>query len=181
MRRPLPLLMVAACTFDAAGVPAGDDAPADARTTDERDAPPGAPDAAPPDAAPPVAPDAAVPDAAPACAYEYRAVTVEATWAAAAADCADDTPGLSHLVVLEDDAENTGVDGLTGNAPIWVGVTDEVTEGTWVTVLGGVQTYLPWGGNAPDGSGDCAERAGNGRWNDLPCASTRRYLCECAP
>ena len=179
MRRLAPwALALAGCSFDPAGVThegAGDDEPgppdggadADAAPTDLTDATP-VPATCPPDYA-----------------DRYRYTDVATTWSAARDDCADDLPGATYLVVIGGEDENALVDGLTGDALIWVGATDADAEGTWVDVLGAPQAFELWGWFEPNNGGwfggeeDCAEMADGGIWNDQGCDSARTYLCEC--
>lgn len=109
----------------------------------------------------------------------------------------------AHLVVFNDAAENTAVVNALNAAGIissvdavWVGYTDQVTEGTWVTLDGTPMTYLNWASGEPNNNGqgssccgipdwlggcqsseawrcqygeDCAQIYSSGQWNDLPC------------
>jgi hypothetical protein len=162
-------------------------------------APDAAPDAPVPDAAVPDAPlpdarpDASVPDAAPdaapicpggytfsaATGSAYRVIDTGRTWAQAEADCEDDGFGV-HLVVVNDAPENAIVDGfLTG--PLWVGVTDRITEDSFLAVTGGTAPYLDWNTLQPDNffDEDCVTVTENGRNTDIDCGSSRNYVCEC--
>jgi hypothetical protein len=180
-------LLLPACSFDPAGVPHDGSAPVlDANGPDAPggDAPIG--DGAPADAAPV--------DAAPTCpdGYQaaaglghYRFVDANATWAVALADCADDLPGLTHLAVIGDDAENDHADDVSGTRDVWIGATDAADEGVWLDVLGAAQVYDNWALFEPNNGGvsgpdeHCAELYDGGAWNDLRCEMPLRYLCEC--
>lgn len=62
---------------------------------------------------------------------------------------------------------------------IWIGVTDRITEGMYLRVTGGVQTYLPWGIGEPDAE-DCIYIDGlTAQLVAQGCSSGRRYICEC--
>jgi gliding motility-associated-like protein len=109
----------------------------------------------------------------------------------------------AHLVVFNDAAENAAVvaalnsSGVIANVgAVWVGYTDNQTEGTWVTLDGSPMSYLNWASNEPNNNGqgssccgipdflggcqtdeawrcqygeDCAQIYSSGTWNDLPC------------
>jgi hypothetical protein len=112
----------------------------------------------------------------------YRLSFGTASWSLAEADCEDDGLG-THLVVLDDEAELARVVSLLGISDAWIGVTDRVTEGSWMTVLGDEATLLPWAVAEPDdanGGEDCAEMlAPEGTFKDSACGLLRYYVCEC--
>lgn len=180
--------------------PIGDDAPViDAATVDAlADAPvpdaaiDAAPDAATPDAAPDAMVDASPPDAMPDASpcpsgyapaaggtSMYRTVAGFSSWRTAEADCEDDGPG-THLVVVDDAAENVAVDDmLFGN--LWLGISDRVSEGSFLAVTGGAAPYLDWAAFQPDDffGQDCVSMNENARYSDVDCGSLRGYVCEC--
>lgn len=108
----------------------------------------------------------------------YRTVTTSATWANAEADCANDVPGATHLVVLSSTAEVAYVETQLG----WIGLTDRVTEGTFVNVTNEANDVRPWLPGQPDnGGGDenCAQMKTANGIDDDQCNNTHRYVCEC--
>jgi len=85
-----------------------------------------------------------------------------------------------NLVSINDAAENTAIQtaaqaaGLTGG--VWIGYTDQVTEGTWVWTDGSASTYTNWAPGEPSnsGGGPCYTdedgavlQLNTGLWNDL--------------
>jgi hypothetical protein len=142
----------------------------------------------------PVAPPDALVDAAPAlaCATDplyvanpatrvrYRAVTQPATWAQARDACVADE---ARLVVIEDLTESTYVHSLLDNLEIWIGLSDLVTEGTFVWVDGSPLTFENWrpDGNPNGGTNqNCVEIDESGpTWNDEVCEQAHAYVCEC--
>ncbi len=123
-------------------------------------------------------------------ASRYRIVLRNDDWIAAADDCADDAPGLTHLIVLSNAAEHAS---LRTEPPtflvddLWIGATD-IKTGTndyhWVTDE--VTSYVVpvtaggWEGDQPDNVGQCAEaRVLSGSVHDEGCANPANYLCEC--
>jgi hypothetical protein len=140
-----------------------------------------------PDASPDASPDA-MPDAAPcptgyapaaAGTSMYRTVAGFSTWSSAEADCEDDGPG-THLVVVDDAGENAAVDDLLFGT-LWIGLTDRVSEGTFLVVTGGAPPFLDWGAFQPDDflGQDCVAMNENARYGDADCGSLRGYVCEC--
>lgn len=110
----------------------------------------------------------------------YRVVTTPAAWADAQADCADDGAG-THLAVVDDAAEQQGLAVL--DLDIWLGYTDQISEGTFRWVNGASSSFTAWAANQPDDSGggeDCTQQQrAPSKWFDLSCAVALAYVCEC--
>ena len=146
-----------------------------------------------PDSDGPLAPDdAATRDAGFTCprGYEiagesgsaYRSGAALA-WLAAESACEADGPG-THLVVIDDTAENATVDAISSASRTWIGYSDVVDPDTWRWVtsepgFGGGWDTGGGGADEPDGTGDCATMDQNGSWQDQSCADSRDYVCEC--
>jgi hypothetical protein len=177
---------LAGCTFDANGLPGTLPGP-DARV--EADA--GPLDAAAVDAEPP--PDAPTPDAAFVCpagyvkstvagGTSYRLVQQSRGWAAAEADCEDDSFGLTHLAVIGDAFELNAVSIVATVPEVWIGVSDRVEEAQYLAVTGESAPFLPWGSGEPNDSGlggeDCVE-LNEEVFNDENCLGLLFYVCEC--
>ncbi|XP_052088216.1 CD209 antigen-like protein C [Mytilus californianus] len=93
----------------------------------------------------------------------------------------------SYLVKVEDASENLWLQTVmnANNIDILrIGAHDIHHEGTWRWTSDNTAVdYTNWGGGQPDnagGSEDCAElwKAASYRWNDRPCTSLLRYICE---
>ncbi|MGD2250120.1 MAG: lectin-like protein [Candidatus Methanofastidiosia archaeon] len=116
------------------------------------------------------------------CEWQYEFIETKKSWADAKADC--EARG-GHLVTITSSAENDFVSNLAGSNTIWIGLTDEATEGTWLWVTGESVVYTNWNSGEPNnyGSGeDYGEMTSNGTWNDngppqFP-NETRYYICE---
>lgn len=191
-------LSAAACSFDPGGAMIGptedarhpDDGPmpADTGPTPDGsgiDAPP-AIDAPPPiDAAPPdcwtnsnydqVAPDSG-----------HRYYIFRAAWGSTRnwTDARDVCAGhQAHLVVVDDDVENTFVRSFLGNDVLWIGFHDRDTEGNFEWISGAPVGFTNWRVDEPNNSNDedCTEMDSDGLWNDIDCGQGRRFLCECDP
>jgi hypothetical protein len=94
------------------------------------------------------------------------------------------------LLVLDDDVEQAAVIAFTEPMPTGVGgwffgLSDQVTEGTFVWPDGSAPSFTAWGEGEPNDAGgleDCAELGfETGLWNDLPCTDLRAYVCEAVP
>jgi hypothetical protein len=123
---------------------------------------------------------------------QYRVVEDDVIWGIAAFDCNDDDDDLTggghtHLVVVGDDLEKAALTGqFSGNT--WVGLTDELVEGTfvWVTAepTGGypvVGQRPPWDSGDPDGAIDenCVRFKNSFDFEDKSCFDLNSYVCEC--
>ncbi len=78
-----------------------------------------------------------------------------------------------NLVTVNDATENQFlVNTFGGTERLWIGLTDEVTEGTFQWANGEAVTYTNWSPGQPDNANneDYAEfnLGGAGKWNDLP-------------
>lgn len=84
-----------------------------------------------------------------------------------------------HLATVASAAENAF---LSNSNLYWIGLTDQVTEGTFKWVTGEPLGFTGWGPGEPNNSGneDWVEinRGGPGRWNDLPAGFPRRFYVE---
>ncbi|MHA2316473.1 MAG: lectin-like protein [Candidatus Hodarchaeales archaeon] len=113
--------------------------------------------------------------------HQYTLITLAQTWTHAKIGC--EARG-GHLVTINSQEENELVRNLIGSNIIWIGFTDEVTEGDWQWVTGEPITYTNWVG-PPDDSGmgeDYAEMLNDGLWNDIGGPQNphlvHNYVCE---
>jgi len=107
--------------------------------------------------------------------HSYYRSTGNAFWLTAKANC--EAMG-GHLVTVTTSAENSFIFGLWPSG--WIGLTDEVTEGTWRWVTGEVYSYSSWNPGEPNNAGneDYVQFVGGGRWNDLPNNQSLPYVLE---
>jgi hypothetical protein len=118
------------------------------------------------------------------------------TWGTARSVCVAEE---QQLVKITSAAQNTFVfntaraaDVFNTTQDLWIGASDE-TEGEWRWQDGtlfwrergtplGLQpgAYANWTGSEPndDGEENCGEMKTDGRWNDVECESTQRYVCS---
>lgn len=107
--------------------------------------------------------------------HSYYRSTGLMTWTNARTACSNMG---GHLVTVTTSAENTFIYGLWPSG--WIGLTDEVTEGTWKWVTGEAYSYTSWNGGEPNNSGneDYIQFVGAGKWNDLNNTSSLPYVLE---
>jgi hypothetical protein len=104
------------------------------------------------------------------------------TWSAGKATCEADG---THLVIVETAAEAIAIGAAIQLDPMspyyWEGITDAAQENTWVTVLGGAATYLPWAATQPNGGtgANCALFDAAGNLYDFDCVGYEAFACEC--
>ncbi|MEO8700038.1 MAG: C-type lectin domain-containing protein [Kofleriaceae bacterium] len=132
------------------------------------------------------------PPDAPACPADYQAIAgapnlyrltaTAASWQNRRDNCTDEG---TYLAIPNDLAELTALVTLAAPAtPIWVGVSDEATENTFVTVLGAPQTFLPFAPGEPNdqpGAADCLRATSAFQFADDRCSAAYRAICECGP
>ena len=105
------------------------------------------------------------------------------SWGSARNICANDG---AYLVIIDDAAEDSAIRAFMPDDAVspyfWVGVTDAINEGEYITSLGAPATYLPWAASQPNGGPeDCVLLADVGGFWDWPCGQGPQYFaCECA-
>ena len=107
--------------------------------------------------------------------HSYYRSTGSAYWTQAKSNCA--AMG-GHLVTVTTSGENSFIYNLWPSG--WIGLTDEVTEGTWKWVTGETYSYTSWNSGEPNNAGneDYVQFVGSGKWNDLPNAVSLPYVLE---
>ena len=116
----------------------------------------------------------------------YEIVEGSFTWHEAKAD-AEKRGG--HLATITSEAEWLIIKNIFGDAlnqyRIWLGATDEETEGEWRWVTGEAWDYTRWVGGEPNNSGKKEHYLHilidlDGQWNDLLVSDpfTKAYLLE---
>jgi hypothetical protein len=107
--------------------------------------------------------------------HSYYRSTGSSTWTTARSNC---TSMGGYLVTVTSSGENSFLFNLWPSG--WIGLTDEVTEGTWRWVTGETYSYSSWNGGEPNNSGneDYVQFVGGGKWNDLNNASSLPYVIE---
>jgi hypothetical protein len=107
--------------------------------------------------------------------HSYYRSTGSATWTTARTNCSNMG---GHLVTITTSGEQSFLFALWPSG--WIGLTDEVTEGSWRWVTGETYSYKNWNSGEPNNSGneDYVQFVSNGRWNDLNNNNNLAYVLE---
>ena len=123
-------------------------------------------------------------------ATQYRISAGTFPWDAAATACAADQPMNSsrhtHLAVITTDAERSAL-SVAISTDAWIGLSDRVTEGTFLWVSGEPTSYpgasgSPWATNEPQSGTNvnCALIVhSSGDFKVQQCPNLRTVICEC--
>ena len=93
--------------------------------------------------------------------------------------CSAWAPG-GHLAVAEN-ASDWGflINTVHVQKDTWIGLSDQVTPGTYQWVTGAALTFADWDPGFPDDTmGHCVGIASTGMWQNVPCGAGRITLCE---
>lgn len=107
--------------------------------------------------------------------HSYYRSTGTATWTTARSNC---VAMGGHLVAITSSGEQSFIFNIWPSG--WIGLTDEVTEGTWRWVTGETYSYTNWNSGEPNNAGneDYVQFVSGGRWNDLPNNYNLPYVLE---
>jgi hypothetical protein len=107
--------------------------------------------------------------------HSYYRSTGVAYWTTARTNCSNMG---GHLVTITTSGEQSFIYSLWPSG--WIGLTDEVTEGTWKWVTGETYSYTNWNNGEPNNSGneDYVQFVSNGKWNDLKDGNNLAYVLE---
>ncbi len=114
----------------------------------------------------------------------YMYCGTAATWSAARATCLGYGYDLTGVNDAAEDAHINAQAYLRYGGKWWAGYNDRTTEGTWAWANGDAVAYTNWAAGEPNDSGGNEDCMQFGRyypaytWNDEPCSSSFRYVCE---
>ena len=107
----------------------------------------------------------------------YLSCAGPVTWPAAKTFCEKQGALLAEI----DSAQESVALASGLAAPAWFALDDSDTEGLW-KANGATPGWFNWAPMQPDNAGaageDCGQLLADGKWNDAPCTSTARVLCE---
>lgn len=112
----------------------------------------------------------------------YRFVSNQAVpWTTANSRCTDDG---THLIVLSSETELSQINVVAGAGERWVGLSDRVTNGTFLPVTDEPTTFppasgSPWATGEPTNDKPCVATNDNGQLITLTCGNGRTFICEC--
>jgi len=87
-----------------------------------------------------------------------------------------------HLVIVDDAAENEFIRSTVLADYVWIGLTDEANEGTFVNVDGSTPSYLNWSSGEPNNNGGNEHYTrllrNSGKWTDRNAAFHAEFVME---
>ena len=109
----------------------------------------------------------------------YNVPSKSLSWTAAKSDC--EALGSKLAIVTSQAEQQALVSKISQN--VWIGLwRDPNVHSRWLWVDGSIATYTHWPPGEPNDAGgveDCAHMfPPAGKWNDLACSSSLKYLCE---
>jgi hypothetical protein len=113
--------------------------------------------------------------------HTYALTSQPAWWTNAEAEAV--TQG-GHLVSIDGAAEESWLQTTFGTGYLWIGFTDQVTEGVWLWTSGAPTNYINWTPGEPNNLGDEDYAVMNWsgvKWNDLSNAYEYYGVIEVAP
>ena len=110
----------------------------------------------------------------------YRVVRTAASWPDAERACEADGRG-SHLVQLDNSPERSAVESFLAGNVAWMGISDRITDGSFVNVTGTFPQFQPWQTDDPSFPGPgCVMLDPVARtYHDVSCNTAVSYVCEC--
>ncbi len=99
------------------------------------------------------------------------------TWKQAKAIC-DSLKG--YLTIPNNSGENTFLKTMAAGSLTWIGISDEITEGKYLSVFGDSVSYFNWKSGQPDNFNDedYVHIDANGLWNDGPNSYLLNFIIE---
>ena len=116
--------------------------------------------------------------------HAYMYCTTAASWTSARTTCLSYGYDLTAVNGSAEDAHVNAQAFLRYGGKWWGGLNDQTTEGTFVWSNGDAVAYTNWAAGEPNNAGGNEDCMQFGRyypastWNDEPCTSSFRYVCE---
>ncbi|XP_026723414.1 CD209 antigen-like protein A [Athene cunicularia] len=109
----------------------------------------------------------------------YFFSTETMSWVDAKEICADQG---AHLVIVNSEMEQNFLkESINNSGTYWLGVTDQLEEGTWVWINGkhtSISYWNTWKENKDRDQKDCGSIGPDGIWNDDRCSHFNHWICE---
>ncbi|XP_072704430.1 C-type lectin domain family 17, member A-like [Ciconia boyciana] len=109
----------------------------------------------------------------------YSFSTERMSWSDAKEICADQG---AHLVIVNSEPEQNFLkDNINSSSTYWLGVTDQLEEGTWVWTNGdrtSISYWNTWKENKDKDQKDCGSIGPDGIWKDDRCSHSNHWICE---
>ncbi|XP_040469792.1 hepatic lectin-like [Falco naumanni] len=109
----------------------------------------------------------------------YSFSTEVMSWSDAKETCADQG---AHLVIINSELEQNFLkDNINNSSTYWLGVTDQLEEGTWIWMNGertSISYWNTWKENKDKDQKDCGSIGPDGIWNDDRCSHSNHWICE---
>ncbi|KAM6330426.1 hepatic lectin-like [Alca torda] len=108
----------------------------------------------------------------------YSFSTETMSWSDAQEICTDQG---AHLVIINSEMEQNFLKDNIRSGTYWLGVTDQLVEGTWVWTngeQGNLSYWNTWKENKDKDQKDCGIIEPGGIWNDERCSHSNRWICE---
>jgi hypothetical protein len=111
--------------------------------------------------------------------HVYQRAPAVSAWAYQANFCGT-TASRAYLAIPDDVLELMSLHSLA-NGSFWIGINDQVTEGTFIDVTGRAATFLPWGAGQPDNAapGEDCVAGQSATLLDMDCNANFVAICEC--
>jgi hypothetical protein len=118
--------------------------------------------------------------------HVYKLTSGAALWSTQRDRCMQEG---AYLAIPDTEAELTAITTAAAAQRTWIGINDQTTEGTYVTVTGGAATFLPWNTatGEPDNPGNMGGEDCVAALMATPTIATDRCsisypaVCECDP
>ncbi|KAM6360700.1 C-type lectin domain family 17, member A-like [Pluvialis apricaria] len=108
--------------------------------------------------------------------YSFSMETM--SWSDAQEICVDQG---AHLVIINSEPEQNFLKENIKSSTYWLGVTDQLVEGTWVWTSGqrvNFSYWNTWKENKDRDQKDCGSIGPGGIWNDERCSQSNHWICE---
>ncbi|MHA2366297.1 MAG: C-type lectin domain-containing protein, partial [Candidatus Hodarchaeales archaeon] len=110
-------------------------------------------------------------------AKEYVLVNTSLNWSQAETYCVSNYEG--HLASIHSASENSNILSIASGNVVWIGLSDEGSDGIFWWISGDAFDYSNWASGQPNGGvSETVVRMGtDGTWYDIVASNTYRSVC----